>query len=316
MGATRIPWATEVWNPATGCDPISEGCKFCYARSLAPRLAKMGQEAYAGEDPFSVRCHEDRLSEPLKWTKPRQIFVGSMTDMAHKGIPDDFRNRVFANAIAAPWHTYLFLTKRADELADYVLHRAPRSLFAGGWPRHIWLGFTAETQARFDERWEHMRRLAAIGIPTFVSIEPMLEPITLQVPVKASTGCELADSCYSRVTRGCSFDNPCRQMAAVRWVIVGGESAGSVDRRLVDRCPSCKQGFGGRVIYPPCPECNSTGWRPREWAREAVRSLRDQCAQANVPFFFKQWGGPTPRAGGANLDGRIHREIPEGMVSR
>ncbi len=310
MAATKIPWATHVWNPATGCSPISEGCKFCYAAALAPRLAKMGQEAYAGEQPFAVRTHPELDSEPILWRRPRRVFVGSMTDLFHEEIPDGFLIDVFRTMLKTPRHTYLLLTKRPARLVEFWSRIENRP----AWPSHVWAGFTAETQRRFDERWTEMRRLAAFGVRNFfVSIEPMLEAIQLDryewpEPAAKATGIIGALPDPSEVD---DWKFWAKEEGAIRWVICGGESAGSPDRRLVDRC-TCYE-TGGRRPY--CEECHHTGWRPKPWALQAVRSLRDQCAAGGIPFFFKQWGGPTPKASGDQLDGCTYHEIPEGMVA-
>ncbi len=324
MGRTAIPWATHVWNPATGCSPVSEGCRFCYAAALAPRLAKMGQRAYAGDRPFAVRTRPELDSDPVLWRRPRRIFVGSMTDLFHEEIPDRFLVDVFRTMLKTPRHTYLLLTKRPARLVDFWsrLENRPE------WPSHIWAGFTAESQRRFDERWEHMKQLARWNVPVFVSIEPMLEMIDIRTGlVGACQGCGDIVPPSDRIDDGhCVADievdkrtgeaDPVPTLCGplntwgLRWVIAGGESAGSPDRRLVDKCPD-----GAGVLRPYCPECHGTGWRPKAWALAAVRSLRDQCAAADTPFFFKQWGGPTPKAAGDELDGRTYHEIPEGMVA-
>ena len=94
MSKTRIEWADAVWNPVTGCTPVSEGCRNCYARRMAQRLR--GRYGYPKHEPFGVTCHEDRLLEPLRWRKPRRIFVCSMGDLFHKDVPADFIDRVWA----------------------------------------------------------------------------------------------------------------------------------------------------------------------------------------------------------------------------
>ena len=129
MADTKIEWAQKVWNPVTGCTPISEGCQHCYAKRMAPRLK--GRYGYPGDDPFRVTLHEDRLKEPGKWKKPRRIFVCSMADLFHDDVPDEFIDRVWDIMWAHSRHTFIVLTKRVERMVNYVRKRAYRTGF--GW---------------------------------------------------------------------------------------------------------------------------------------------------------------------------------------
>ena len=118
MTKTRIEWADTVWNPVTGCTPVSPGCAHCYARAMARRLA--GRCGYPADEPFRVTLHPERLEEPLQWKKPRRVFVGSMSDIFHKEVPDKFLDRIFAVIALCPQHTFLILAKRPERMRLYL----------------------------------------------------------------------------------------------------------------------------------------------------------------------------------------------------
>jgi protein gp37 len=118
---TSIEWTEQTWNPTTGCDRISPGCDHCYALTMAKRLKGMGQAKYQNDgDPrtsgpgFGLTVHPDVLTDPLRWKKPRTVFVNSMSDLFHARVPRQFLARVFAVMAATPQHTYQILTKRPE----------------------------------------------------------------------------------------------------------------------------------------------------------------------------------------------------------
>lgn len=117
MGSnSSIEWMEATWNPVTGCDKISPGCKFCYADRLAKRLQKMGNPKYANG--FDLTIQESALELPLRWKKPQTIFVNSMSDLFHEDIEEDFVQRVFDVMRRAYWHRFQVLTKRSERMAD------------------------------------------------------------------------------------------------------------------------------------------------------------------------------------------------------
>lgn len=261
MGTSKIEWCDSVWNPCTGCSPISEGCLHCWAQRMSKRLA--GRFGYPADDPFEVTVHEDRLGEPRRWRKPRRVFVCSMGDLFHEKMPWLWIERVFQTMTEARQHTYLLLTKRAAHMREFVTKCYP------GLDRccpHIWLGVTAENQKRADERIPELLQTPAAG--RYVSIEPMLGPVNLD-PFLPSIYCP---RCGSHNLRGAtrplaprlsctcgwySYASVWARSAALSWCIVGGET-----------------GPGARPMHP-------------NW----VRTIRDQCQAAGpTPFFFKQWG--------------------------
>jgi len=174
MAKTKIEWTEYVWNPVTGCTPIAEGCKNCYAKRMANRLR--GRFGYPADDPFRVTLHPDKLNEPLKWKKPRKIFVCSMGDLFHEDVPDEFIKRVFCTMFNAKQHQFVILTKRPDGLIKFW-----RETCAIGHNKidNLLLGFSASTQKEFDEGLWHMAPLAAAGWKVIVSLEPLLGPIDI-----------------------------------------------------------------------------------------------------------------------------------------
>lgn len=315
MGITKIEWTKNkdgtpgvTWNPITGCSKISPGCQNCYAERMSKRLA--GRCGYPVDNPFNVTVHPDKFIEPLKWRKPRRAFVCSMGDLFHQDVKDDWILAVFVAmgltyehtgemeevspghhvGIYKPKHTFMILTKRPERMKEFITRLksnepdeewekkadhfatllasgigAPlpgNAIFefskwvADGMPG-LWLGVTAENQEQADKRMPILLQTPAAV--RFVSVEPILGPvdITKFLPRKAPTGYRLLSRYYGPN----GFDSTGTQpeismMMGLDWVICGGET-----------------GPGARPMHP-------------DW----VRSLRDQCQAAGVPFFFKQWG--------------------------
>lgn len=197
---TKIEWATDVWNPITGCTPISEGCQNCYAKRMANRLA--GRYGYPKDDPFKVTSHNGHVYlKPTKWKKPRRIFVCSMGDLFHRDV--DVDSQIYPSIIhmvrRTPQHTYLFLTKRPEKM-KWVCER----IWGNDLPKNAWFGVTAENQQRADERIPIL-----LQIPTavhFVSVEPMLGPVDMKNWLKES------------VVRHHTVPQE------INWVICGGET--------------------------------------------------------------------------------------------
>jgi len=291
---SAIEWTDSTWNPTVGCSVLTPGCTHCYAMRMAGRLEKMGQQRYAGlTSPTKagpvwtgkVRVAPmDTLLQPLRWKRPRRIFVDSMSDLFHEEVHDGSIAYIFAVMALATQHQFQVLTKRGDHMQKFMRNEsmqrlvwrliqeiydtdtdAAHSLFGTGeyhgakasggapWPlKNIWMGVSVEDQDRAF-RIDQLRETPAAK--RFLSLEPLLGPITIDP-------------------------------AALRdmdWVIVGGESG--PDARAMDA----------------------------DWAR----SLRDQCRDAGVPFFFKQWGEHNEngwrvgkKRAGAMLDGGLWREMP------
>lgn len=230
---SAIEWTETTWNPLTGCTKISPGCKHCYAERMSLRLQAMGQPNYANG--FKLTLHEHMLEVPLRWKKPRVVFVNSMSDLFHKDCPEEFILRVFDVMRQASWHVFQVLTKRSDRL----LKLSPKI----EWPDNVWMGVSVE-RADYTFRIDHLRQTGAKT--RFLSLEPLLGPL-------------------ERL-----------RLKGIHWVIAGGESG--------------------------------PGARPMEevW----VTDIRDQCVDADVPFFFKQWGGVFKSRNGRTLEGKTWDQMP------
>lgn len=163
--SSKIEWTEASWNPVTGCTKISAGCKHCYAERLAHRLQKMGQKRY--RNGFEVTLQPDLLDKPLKWKKPRLIFVNSMSDLFHEKIPDDFIKAVFETMRLAHWHTFQILTKRSSRLVE-LARELP-------WPDNVWMGVTVESEKEVYRIKDLQRVQATVR---FLSLEPLLSSIS------------------------------------------------------------------------------------------------------------------------------------------
>ncbi len=182
---STIEWTDATWNPVTGCTKITRGCDNCYASRFSERFRGVPNHPFATG--FDLTLRPERLDQPLKWRRPRLIFVNSMSDLFHKDVPWDFVDKVFDTMEEARWHTFQVLTKRSSLMATYL----ERRYGVGRGPRHIWCGVSVEDAAAVA-RLGHIRRAAA-GT-RFLSIEPLLGAMGLI------------------------------DLSGIDWVIVGGES--------------------------------------------------------------------------------------------
>lgn len=278
---TKIEWTDATWNPVTGCSVVSPGCTNCYAMRLAgTRLkhveSRKGLTIDTKAGPVwngEVRFNEKDLDQPLRWRRPRLIFVCAHGDLFHENVPDEWIDRVFAVMALAPQHTFQVLTKRSERMRAYVAAVAgdPKrftSWAATGagviresglleklreapprWPLpNVWVGVSAEDQHRYDERVSHLRETpAAIR---YVSAEPLLGPID-------------AD------------------LTGIDWVIVGGES-----------------GSGARPMHPDWArslrdQCAAAGvaFHFKQWGEWGAGSVNLSTGQATFRSFpnFQTW---------------------------
>lgn len=183
---SEIEWTDATWNPVRGCTKISPGCAHCYAETFANRFRGVPGHAY--ELGFKPRVVPHLLNEPLKWKKPKRIFVNSMSDLFHQVVPDDFIVSVARVMEQASWHVFQVLTKRADRLHS-LLNQELRFVADHS---HIWWGVSVENKKHGLPRIDHLRNTPARV--KFLSIEPLLE--------------DLGEI----------------NLDGVSWVIVGGES--------------------------------------------------------------------------------------------
>ena len=258
---STIEWTSATWNPVTGCTEVSPGCDHCYARTFAERFRGVPGHPY--EQGFDLKLWPDRLKLPLKWRKPRRIFVNSMSDLFHKDVPDDYILQCFETMIKADQHTFQLLTKRPGRLADsFILRTKLKERFlqltgSPSWPAHIWYGVSVESD---DYRWRIAKAVILQAPTTFISAEPLLEELNL---IPSPGGYCLQD---------------------IAWVITGAESGHGARpmnedwvRSLRDQC----QWSGTKFFYKqklvngkkvPLPELDGRTWDEFPAAREeAVR---------------------------------------------
>lgn len=284
---TKIEWTDATWNVVNGCSVISPGCKHCYAMKQAHRFPvrqgltqkTAGGMVWTGE----VRFNEAVLIQPLRWKRPRRIFVCAHGDLFHPAVPDEWIDRVFAVMALAPHHTFQVLTKRPERAREYTLknltngcgldrvigtrmmdeyekaRRQNRSVPAFALPLpNVWLGVSVEDQTRANERIPLL--LDTPAAVRWLSMEPLLGPVDV-FKVLACWQFQRTNDQKAHIGWG----NP-----LLDWIVLGGES-----------------GPSARPMHP-------------DWAR----SVRDQCAAAGVPFLFKQWGDWTPGVNAACTNGR------------
>jgi protein gp37 len=161
---STIEWTEATWNPVTGCTKISPGCKFCYAERMAKRLQAMGQERY--RNGFRLTLQPDALEIPLRWKRPRMIFVNSMSDLFHVNVPLEYIQQCFAVMQEARQHTFQILTKRAERVAELALSLP--------WPDNVWMGTSVENA---DYTWRIRELIKVPARIRFLSVEPLLGPI-------------------------------------------------------------------------------------------------------------------------------------------
>lgn len=164
MKTTKIEWTDKTWNPITGCDRLSEGCKNCYAATMSVRLQNMGLAKY--KQGFAVVTHTENLDEPLHWKDPCNIFVCSMSDLFNEKVPFSFIDKVFATIRKANNHRFQILTKRAERMAKYFSTRNV--------PDNAWVGVTVEKSNR-KNRIDELRKIPAKI--RFLSCEPLLDDL-------------------------------------------------------------------------------------------------------------------------------------------
>lgn len=266
-----IQWTDATWNPVTGCSKVSQGCKNCYALRDWPRLAapRPTPNAYTGREFTDVMLHPERLDQPLRWRKPRRVFVNSMSDLFHESVPDDAIERVFRVMCNADAHTFQVLTKRPSRMMKFLrsfsrdgdgfvtrLGAKAMGAYQGSvfsdraWPiPNVWLGVSVEDQATADERIPLLLQTPAAV--RFVSYEPALGPVDF---------CETFGMWWNSTMRafeatGAQFNRP-NGKRGIDWLIVGGESG------------------------PKARPCDI------DWIRSTVA----QCKAASVPVFVKQMG--------------------------
>jgi protein gp37 len=282
---SKIEWTGATWNCVTGCTKISDGCTHCYAETFAERWR--GIPGHHFENGFDVTLRPERLDQPLRWTRPRRIFVNSMSDLFHDAVPDAFIAEMFSVMARAHWHTFQVLTKRHGRMRSLLSRPSFRDNLAhlAPWPLpNVHLGVSVE-----DQHWADIRVPALLGTPAavrFLSCEPLLGPVDLHG--EPWLGCDEAGPALThrgvstQTDYGTGIEYDCEHEAGIDWLIIGGESG--------------------------------PGARPMEidWARLIVR----QCSEWSVPVFVKQLGSVLGRELGAGPKGGDWDRWPEDLRIR
>ena len=300
MNQTKIEWTDVTWNVVTGCSKVSAGCANCYAERMAKRLA--GRCGYPKENPFAVTFHPDRLEMPMRLKKPSRIFVNSMGDLFHPEVKGEWLSQVFSAMANAHWikgHTFSVLTKRPErmksvieEIGENLAEQRKGVKNPDGSTTHkvtftfplkgVELGVSVEDQKTADERIPILLKTPAAM--RFVSYEPALGPVDFTSNTGGTRWIGGQRGCAGTIPVGNDkgrfeyrhfHDDLCEP--SLDWVIMGGET-----------------GPKARPMNP-------------EWARK----VRDDCAAAGVPFFFKGSGGRTKKEKTILLDGVKHHEFPK-----
>lgn len=293
---SKIEWTETTWNFLSGCTRISDGCTNCYIERTPPfRMAHRKFDKPGAGGKTDIIVHADRLMLPMSWRKPRRVFVNSLADVFHEDVPDEIIVSAFATMALTPQHTYQLLTKRHARMRSLLNQDTFRNrvmtiagslaetdgVWAGTdlniWPlRNVWAGVSVESQ-----QWADIRIPALMDTPAAVrwlSCEPLLGPVDLGIgdPHRGHAHDDVWGHPHPDMCLTCSTDE--NEVAYFRresgtsgidWVVCGGES-----------------GPGARPMHP-------------DWAR----SLRDECEQAGVSYFFKQHGEyePTDERGIGNV---------------
>ena len=314
---TGIEWTDATWNPVVGCAKVSPGCDNCYAISMSRRIEATGNQAYQGittNDDWTglVKCLPERLDQPLRWQKPRRIFVNSMSDLFHPDIQKEFVGEVFSVMSQASRHQFQVLTKRPQRMAKqieavakcehgWLTHNGenPRS-YGGtgviiyddrGWPLpNVWLGTSIESD-RYAFRANHLRETPAAV--RFLSLEPLLGPL------------------------------PSLDLTDMDWVIVGGESGPGARpmhpdwvRDIRDRCARQRVPFFFKQWGAWSPNASNYKMSKHRYAYESIRFQPDGTEyRAQEPDMYSLPGMDSmlrvgKKAAGRRLDDRTYDEYP------
>lgn len=300
--STGIQWTDETWNPIRGCSRVSEGCRHCYAETVAhrfsgPGLPYEGLTNAQGRWNGTIRVVDEHLTDPLRWKRPRRVFVNSMSDLFHENVAEETIDRIFAVMALAPQHTFQILTKRPERMRAFVASRnghssgvwfaaeklkpspPPQHWYHAGrsfeWPLpNVWLGVSVEDQKTADERIPLLLQTPAAV--RFISAEPLLGPVNLHRLEHPHDGCHASALQGQRDENRYEFDHQ------LDWVIVGGES-----------------GHGAR----PC-------WTP------SVRRIVSDCISTGTACFVKQLGADVRDRNDAGFTGDEPDHWPETHCER
>nr|VFK15024.1 MAG: Phage protein Gp37/Gp68 [Candidatus Kentron sp. LPFa] len=334
MNKTRIEWTDDIWNPVTGCTPVSEGCRHCYAKSMAIR--NRGRFGYPKEKPFAVTLRPERLHEPYHIRKPSDIFVCSMGDLFHKCVPYPYIHSVFDRIWGTPRHTYRILTKRADRMARFV-RKTARAWRMGdelspemiihfedlrsrcGWHidveteyRDIQYGCrhpNNENVLETDSCDEYRCPIAGVMFDRDGYEEiGIADEYTFDENGEMTDECEMENELlWMRV-----IGHPRHAWSRNAWLGISAENQERFDERTAEFSDIRLHAGRDSVLFASCEPLlgpielrgaeldwiiagGETGSKARPMNLDWARALRDQCREAGVPFFYKGAGTATMR---------------------
>lgn len=285
---SKIEWTDETWNPVTGCAKVSQGCKHCYAERTWERLSANPKTVYFGREFTDVRCHVERLDQPLRWTKPRRIFVNSMSDLFHEDVPFEFIAAVFGVMSRARRHTFQVLTKRPKRMLEFC----------------CWLLLQTQHKAAW---------VAQVNHAEFICSEPQGHRGSEKSAVEALAISAHHDR-FAIFNQGRSHGSYYRDWPLPNvWLGVSVEDQATADERipLLLNTPAAVRWISAEPLLGPVNinphlelftgtgDASSLDWvvvggesgpKARPMHPDWVRGLRNQCEAAGVPFLFKQWG--------------------------
>jgi protein gp37 len=287
MTKSKIEWTERVWNPTTGCNKVSQGCKNCYAEVMHKRLMKIVPDKYAKPFLYGAVSHLDTLTIPSKWKKPSLIFVNSMSDLFHEDISFEFIAAVFSVMSDIDRHTYQVLTKRPERMVQFYIWQAARTGFEWMPSNNVWIGVSVEDQETFEERIVKLMQCAASV--RFLSCEPLLGSIDLRKHFYCGGG-------YAPLAK------------YIDWVIIGGESGHKARpvhpdwvRQLIIQCLD----YETPVYFKQWGE-----WMPlnRKLVSDEIALLngKDKALHADGMHYLKV----GKKKSGRMLDGQEYNEFP------
>lgn len=348
---SKIEWCDETINPIIGCSKKSSGCKNCYAEKMAVRLQAMGVRGYKdvvkdGKWTGRMNFVESEIDKPGKWKKPKRIFVGSMTDIFHDDVPFEWLNKLWDMFFENPQHIFIVLTKRPKRMREFVKKHAYRRHF--GWIENDKKPFEFGELIHLDDLY--YRNMCGYATSSdcnkYLCSNKQNEEYNNGIGGCCCSNCPIAnsdphvkdlekigiDNQYEIDEEGYSMDCDWMQLYArpkdafIKNVWIGTTVENQIQANyrvptLLDTPANVRflsvEPMLSKVKIPNIKKLDwvicggESGHGARELNPEWVRSLRDQCVEAGVPFFFKQWGGNNKKKNGRLLDGKIYEEFPK-----
>lgn len=346
---TGIEWTDATWNPIRGCSRVSDGCRHCYAETQAARIIAMdrgrgvpeGQGSYdgllakGGQWNGQITFVPELLSQPVRWQRPRRIFVNSMSDLFHENVPEEVIQKIFAIMAVATQHTFQILTKRPERMAEVLGNKdlrwiaeavgelteagiIPAGAHSLTWPLpNVWLGISVEDQATADSRIP-----ALLDTPAhrrWLSMEPLLGPVDLSEWISPTLHCSACGGSYG--VKNAIPDPDGHPMGKDECAECGAPNCMTTtwgEKAEAEGCPDDvePEEWNGGLGIDWVVVGGESGEKARPMHPRWATDLRDQCREAGVPFLFKQWGEWAPRSRCYHTlsNGKVASEIDPGST--